>query len=207
MNGPAQQAAWAETFAPVLQELRMYLWRLQPQPLAAAAGAVWLAERGELRLCCLGEELCLPWETLVAHPVAAAVPCKADLQGLLLYYLSRADGTLPAGRWIAFRELPDGWFYHQAFQGYTGHYLTQAVGNDLERLDRAARQLGGQPLDIGDVGYTFDGLPRVPLALVYWQGDEEFPPQAQVLFDAATGHYLPIDGFAMLGRRLVHCLL
>jgi hypothetical protein len=42
----------------------------------------------------------------------------------------------------------------------------------------------------------------VPLAVVYWYGDDEFPPNASVLFDASAGHYLSTDGLAVLGREL-----
>ncbi|MCB0147619.1 MAG: DUF3786 domain-containing protein, partial [Caldilineaceae bacterium] len=90
---------------------------------------------------------------------------------------------------------------------YTGDVLVQAVGNDLETLRRLALACGGEPIGVGDAGFAFRGLPRVPLALIYWQGDDEFPPRAFVLFDETACHYLPIDGCAALGRRLISRLL
>ena len=60
---------------------------------------------------------------------------------------------------------------------------------------------------MGDAGYTFTVLPRVHLALVYWEGDEEFPSQARVLFEDSTSHYLPTDGLAILGSQLVGKIL
>lgn len=179
----------------------------RPEQLALTSGAVWQADTEELRLSCLSETFRIPWPALIAYPAVGHEPCGADLQGLLLYYLATADGTPAANRWIAFRELPDGWLYHQAFQGYTGRRLVQAVGSDVDAFTWAVRSLGGRPIEVGDAGYAFDALPHVPLAVVYWRGDDEFPPQAQVLFDAAAMHYLPTDGLAMLGQRLIHRLL
>jgi hypothetical protein len=204
--GQQSYQRWAERFEPVLAELREGLRERRPEKLAAVSGVSWQAEAAEFHLRCLDQEFRISWPELVAYPVGAAEPCPANLQGLFLYYLSLSDGTPLTGHWIAFRELPDGWLYHQAFQGYTGDALVRTLGNDLEAFARAAERIGGQREAMGDAGYAFDALPRVRLAVVYWQGDDEFPPHAQVLFDAAASHYLPTDGLAILGHRLIHRL-
>ena len=56
-------------------------------------------------------------------------------------------------------------------------------------------------------GFAFRVLPAVALALVYWRGDDEFAPEARVLFDAAAPHYLSTDGLAILGSHLVRQVL
>ncbi|MCB9159637.1 MAG: DUF3786 domain-containing protein [Caldilineaceae bacterium] len=113
----------------------------------------------------------------------------------------------PAQRWIAFRELPDGWLYQQAFQGYTGHVLVQQFGDDTAALAAGCHATGGVPLEVGDCGFAFRVLPAVALAVVYWRGDDEFAPEARVLFDAAAPHYLSTDGLAILGSHLVRQVL
>ena len=50
--------------------------------------------------------------------------------------------------------------------------------------------------------YGFQPLPRIRLAAVLWPGDEDFPTRASVLFDAASNHYMTIDGLALLGSGL-----
>jgi hypothetical protein len=39
-----------------------------------------------------------------------------------------------------------------------------------------------------------------------WAGDDEFPAQASVVFDAAAGHYLPAEDLAGLGGLLARRL-
>jgi hypothetical protein len=204
---PPGRAAWNESFGPVLAELRDALRRSQPEQVAHLSGAEWDAQASELRLAWLGTCYRIPWPELVTYPAGGGDPCPVNVQGLFLYYLATADGCPSANTWVAFRDLPDGWLYHQAFQGYTGHVLVQALGNEISPLEEAARALGGEVLAVSDCGHAFQVLPRVRLAVVYWQGDEEFEPRAQVLFDAAAGHYLPIDGLALLGSDLVRRLL
>jgi hypothetical protein len=126
---------------------------------------------------------------------------------MLLYYFHNADGEPLYGRWISFTELPDGRFYNQAFQGYTGHSLARHFGNQGERFSAAASSLGGSPYPLGSAASVLQALPRVPLAVVYWQGDEDFPSSYQVLFDAAARHYLPTDAYAILGSVLTRRLI
>lgn len=207
LSKPGGRAAWAESLSPVLEELRNALRRRHPQQLADRAGICWQEGASEFHIPHLDQSYCVSWPELTAREAESNRLCDPELQALLLYYVERARGQLPEERWVTFRDLPDGVFYHRAFQGYTGDPLAVAIDNDLERLRRAAIALGGYPLTVGDMAFRFLGLPRVPLALVYWLGDDEFPPEAQVLFDPVAGDYLPIDGSAALGRRLVRRIL
>ncbi|MFN2167538.1 MAG: DUF3786 domain-containing protein, partial [Anaerolineae bacterium] len=108
---------------------------------------------------------------------------------------------------IGFRELPEGMFYVQAFEGYSGKRLVRELPEGIAAFRRAAESLGGEPLPLGGAGYTFTVLPRVRLGLAYWEGDEEFPSQARVLFEDSAAHYLPTDGLAILGSQLVGKIL
>jgi hypothetical protein len=123
--------------------------------------------------------------------------------GMLLYYLHTADGIDLADRWIGFRELPDGGFYNQAFQGYSGDLVAQRFNDDLEAFHSAARQIGGfQLTSLAPAAYSFSPLPCIRLALALWPGDEDFPSRAAVLFDAHADHYMTTDGLALLGSGL-----
>lgn len=134
---------------------------------------------------------------------STAEECGLNRTSMFLYYFLTADGTPTAGKWIAFRELPGGMFYHQAYQGYSGDRLAKAIDNKTGVFERAAKSLGGIKLDLGDASFAFHALPRVQVAAVYYAGDEDFPATASVLFDAAASHYLPTDALAGVGSSLV----
>jgi hypothetical protein len=53
---------------------------------------------------------------------------------------------------------------------------------------------------IGDASFILRAFPRVTLQYVLWQGDEEFPPSAQLLFDACVDHYLSLEDIVVLGQ-------
>ena len=154
---------------------------------------------------------------LVTHPggdvSAGGAPVHVAVSILLLHYLLRADGLPPAGEWLAFRELPDGLFYAATFAQRAEVPLAQAFGagsgggDGVSRLHAAAAAAGGLPLDLADAAFAFQPLPRLALAVLVWDGDEEFPAQASVVFDAAAGHYLPAEDLAGLGGLLARRLI
>jgi hypothetical protein len=128
-------------------------------------------------------------------------------QVLLLHYLQAAEHPLPEGTWIAYREIPGAAFYFEAFVKRAVNPLKGAFGANPEALRRAAAHLGSRPGGSGDVALIFHPLPRVPLQLVLWQGDEEFPAEANILFDRTAGRMLSPEDAAWLAGMLVYRLM
>lgn len=193
-----------------VQELRTQVGGQDPYLTARRSGASATkdAEGGVVLELRLWDTLYrITWPEVHALEASSGQPCRADVEAALLYYLRTADGTSLAGRWIGFQELPEGTFYSRAFQGYSGDELVRHFGDDLEAFRRAAELAGGVPLPLSDAGFSFLALPRVPLAIVYWLGEEGIPTKAQVLFDQAASHYLPTDVLAILGAQLVRRII
>jgi hypothetical protein len=154
-------------------------------------------------------------EHLVTHPggvvSAGGKPVHAAVAILLLHYLTRADGAPQAVDWITFRELPDGLFYAASFAARAESPLALMFGGEfpghgLPEFREAAVAAGGEALDFGDASFSFPALPRLRLAALLWEGDEDFPPEARVVFDAAADHYLPAEDLAGLGEVLTRML-
>lgn len=195
---------WIDKLAPKVAHLRQALKQMRPEEVAWRSGAILQDDRLHLQM------LFQPYEVdLASYEVSK--PGGEDLasffQSLVLTYLHMADGAPPADRWISFRELPNGGFYHRAFQGYAPDRLTKRWGLDIDSFVEACRALGGTHLDLGDAGFAFRVLPRVDLAAVYWLGDEDFPSRASILFDANAHHSMVTDGLAILGSHLVGKIL
>ncbi len=201
-----QLQQWFDRLAPVVEEARARLRRLKPGKLAMYSGCEEDAD-GNFRLTFFWQEYVISGDDFTVRRADTGDEPSSFTQSLILTYLATADGTTPSSRWVGFRELPDGLFYVQAFQGYTGGRLVRELGDGIGTFRRTAGALGGEPLEIGDAGYVFTVLPRVHLGLVYWEGDEEFPSQARVLFEDTAARYMPTDGLAILGSQLVGRML
>ena len=201
-----QLGQWMDRLAPVVEQAQDTLRGQATSELARRSGCRQ-DTRGDLRLTFLNQEYIVSADDFAVLRADSGEEPSSFVNSLILTYLANADGTPTSGRWIGFRDLPDGMFYVQAFQGYTGSRLVREMEGDVQAFRRAAKGTGGQRLDLGSAGYAFHVLPRVRLALVLWEGDDEFPSQAQVLFDQTAPHYMPTDGLAILGSQLVGAVL
>jgi hypothetical protein len=194
--------AWEASMLQQNDRLRRELQERLPEELAARCGGNWLG--GRIQLSYWGQTVSLDWPGLTARVEPNGPGCSVFDTALLLYYLHTADGAPIAWRWIGYRELPDGAFYANAFQGYSGDRLARALGERPEAYTAAAQALGGAALgELPGLAYAFQPLPCIRLASVLYPGDEEFPARGAVLFDAAASHYLPTDGLALLGSGVV----
>ncbi len=116
-------------------------------------------------------------------------------QTFLLRCLLEAKDVAWNGEWKTFREMPWGELY---ITPYTGRVLTRAAftfGTRVAAFKAAAEKLGGIPLKHGDAGYQFEFFGNYRMQIMVWEGDEEFPPNAQVLY---TDNFA--DGFAAEDR-------
>lgn len=163
--------------------------------------------RSEFRLAFWDNEITISYPAFEMVDSSSNQSLNPGQQALILYYFHTADGAQPAGEWISFSNLQDGLFYSKAFQGYTGKELAKIFQNDLARFERAASQLKGVPYSLGDAAFEFSLLPKVHLLVVSWLGDEDFPPNYQILFDASVNHFLPTDACAIAGSMLTRRLI
>jgi Domain of unknown function (DUF3786) len=193
-------------------ELRTLLSERDPADLALRTGSFFQRAEpmsGFFQLEVWSRPIVLSFPTFQACDAKSMQPISPFTQALILYYFTTADGTPLSGKWIAFSELPDGRFYNQAFQGYTGGELTRHFKSNTQAFLVQAEKAGGilLPQAPGDAAFHFQALPRMPLQVVFWQGDEDFPSSYQVLFDASAANYLPTDGCAILGSTLTGMLM
>jgi len=112
-------------------------------------------------------------------------PGQRSLQNLL-----SAKGTPMTNKLIAFKELPGGGNYFRTFSKRAIEPLVEHFGEQPHLLIHAARKLGARRVACGDVAAVVNAFSRVPITILLWQGDEEFPSQGDTLFDAAISGYL-----------------
>ncbi|MBT8341954.1 MAG: DUF3786 domain-containing protein [Desulfatitalea sp.] len=134
----------------------------------------------------------------------AQVPLQEQV--LLLHYMQGVRPLL-TGEWIAYREIPGAGFYFSAFVKRAIDPLKQMFGQNTAALLKAAQKLGAIPLETGDAAFELRLLPFAPIQVIVWEGDDEFPAEANVLFDASIGEYLPAEDAAWLASLPVYRLM
>ncbi|MBA7657000.1 hypothetical protein ES703_64929 [subsurface metagenome] len=112
---------------------------------------------------------------------------------LILHYFTRAKGTPLSHKLVTYRELKEGPLYAPVFYQRAIKPIVEHFGNEPHRLLDIAAALGGEKADYGDVAVTINAFPRVPITLVLWRGDDEFPPEGKLMFDSTVPDYLTSD--------------
>ncbi len=100
---------------------------------------------------------------------------------VLRYILNMVDKPL-TGELISYKNIPGAFNYYPVFASKNIDPIL-AKYKDLESLKEACLKLKGKQLEIGDFSYEFDVFPKVPITIIYYKGDEDFPPSLDFLFD------------------------
>jgi hypothetical protein len=128
-------------------------------------------------------------------------------QVLVVHYLLKVTDAPLAMSWITFREIPSGEFYYSAFVKRAKEPLVKTFGDRPQLLAELGAQRGGSQWEEGDVSVYFQAFPKVPVCLVLWAGDDEFPPDGNILFDASIPQFLSAEDVAVLSGMVVYPLV
>ena len=129
------------------------------------------------------------------------VPIRDKL--LILHYLSQARGTALTNKVTTFREISEGLNYFPTFSKRVIKPLVDYFGKESGLLILAAETMGGYAVDYGDVSVSINAFPHLPITLVIWHENEEFPPTANVLFNSTVSDFLPAYDITVLCETIV----
>jgi uncharacterized protein DUF3786 len=190
---------------------RKSLREMNPKRLADRAGAAFEPDReggAILTLDFLGRGMILTWPGLDFAFKDSKDEVPVQQQVLVLHYLKGAAGARIDGEWIAYQEIPDGKFYLDAFHRRAKDPLVGGFGHRPELLVKLAQEAyNAKPLDQGDFAVEIRALPMVPVALILWEGDEEFPPEGTILFDRGISGILSAEDIAWLAGMIIYPLM
>ena len=166
---------------------------LDPQEAVERTGAKW--DGSEFTVKLLGREFAISHPDYAIRAVDGGAIPPLTTQTFLLRYLLESKRVSWGGAWKTFREMPWGEMY---ITPYTGRVLTRAAftfGFRLGAFKAACEKMGAEAVKHGDAGYRFNLIGDYEMQILMWEGDDEFPPNAQVLYSDNFA-----DGFAAEDR-------
>ena len=162
---------------------------------------------GAIELLVLNRPITITWPEGEIVATAGTKEPSLQEQGLIMHYLIQAKGAPLAETWITFREIPSGEFYYSAFVKRAREPLVKTFGDRPDLFIELGLKMGGNKGDEGDASLHFKVFPCIPVCLVLWAGDEEFPPDGNLLFDASISKYLSAEDVAVLSGMVVYPLI
>ena len=96
-------------------------------------------------------------------------------------------------KWVPFADLRNARPFAPAYKvGVTDVFSATFSGHEKE-LREACICLGGRELPQGDVGYQINAFECVPMRFFFWEKDEEFEAQGNILFDYSATDFNHVE--------------
>jgi hypothetical protein len=108
----------------------------------------------------------------------------------VLHYLLESRLKPLSGQWASEKDLPGGELFFRGPHAFPAAPLLALFGTDPSLFQAAAERLGGTPVPMGDAAYRLWALPRIPILLILWGGDDEFEPVLHIRFDKSVTDHL-----------------
>ena len=158
-----------------------------PKALSAASGVPYDEADGTFSVTLMNKQYTIhhpDFEVVCLSEEATYAPLLTDLETkiLLIRYILEGKKAEFKGRFYAYADMPWGNHYNQVFQGRCLKRLAYSFGFQMDKFCRVLESIGGKKIPVGDVGYEFAFLDELRLQFILWEGHEEFPPSAQILF-------------------------
>ena len=169
-----------------------------PGEVCARAEVSYDEARGVYVVPCFGQGIlvCPAQRTFQAQsPAGERIVTRFDYFAslVILSYLAQAKAVPPSGHWVKPGDLRSGDVYYRGSHVLPLDRLSKAYEGRLPDFIQRAELLGGSRLSFGDASFKLLPLPRMPVALILWNGDDEFPGRADLLLDSTCELHLPAD--------------
>ena len=182
--------------------------KLDPVEAAARCGVKYDPDRGTIavRLLYVDYEVTWPEFSIRSDNPDGLALKNLPAQMLIIRYLLEGKASVGSGAFLTYREMPWGDVYLKPF---TGRCITRAAftfGTRLEAFRAAAEKMKAVALPHADAGYLFDLIGGYRMQILVWQGDEEFPPNAQVLYSDNFAEGFAAEDRVVAGDILIYTI-
>jgi hypothetical protein len=110
-----------------------------------------------------------------------------------LWYLVHAKDISFAGRLLKPVNIKGGEIFFRGSHVLPLDNLAKRYGDDKEGFIKRGKELCAEALAYGDASCKLFPMPRIPVILVLWLADDEFPPRSDLLLDSTCEIQLPLD--------------
>jgi len=157
--------------------------------------------------------------TLMSRPVSVSWPgmevvfedsgetAAANTRILLARLIMEGTVLQPAGgAMLAYTDMPWGNVYAQQFRGRCILRLAGTYGASLPKFCEGCEALGGIRVQGGDAAYDIPFVNGLTVRLILWEGDDEFPAAAQILFSDNFSAAFSAEDNAVVGDVLLNAM-
>ena len=131
-----------------------------------------------------------------------------NLSVLLYYVLSQGHGE-PENLYIPFQSIPRLTGGLNTLTRLMNAPLERYFGEDYQKFRDAALRLGGMEEESGRGKHVWKlyVLPKIPMKIIFYEADEDFPVDIQIMLDNTAIQFLEFECLAFLVGCVVRSLI
>jgi len=187
------------------------LSELDPEEVHTKADVIYDKDLSTYELICFGQQIRIsqPDRNISGNSAIGSTLINelGDYSRLsILNYLVSAKEILLSKNLVRPSDLPGGDIFARGTHVLPLDELSNIFNNHKDSFKTKGEELGGSVADYGDMSIELFPFPRIPVVLIVWSGDEEFPAKSSLLFDSSCTLHMSTDilwATAMLTVRMM----
>jgi len=124
---------------------------------------------------------------------------------LLLHYISTHGKADLSGTWVSYSELRSGMVKASSFLRECEDPLKELFDAAIVKISAALEKLGAERSAEFPTPHAWKLflLPKMPVIILYWPAEDEFPAKVKILFDQTADRFLDVESIMFLLEGLV----
>ena len=165
-----------------------------PDKICRRGRCSYTADRHQYFLKVWGDQYLIdPNDSKIERMVATGPPVHEYFDLFIIYYLLRVRDIPLREEWVSEKDLPGGPTFFRGPHLIPTDLICNRFDNNLQYFKTFCENLGGTPIEMADAAFCFSITPDIPVAVLYWIGDEDFPAEAKILYDRSIIELLSLD--------------
>jgi hypothetical protein len=132
-----------------------------------------------------------------------------DLKSVLGYYVLSEANIEPTYEFCTLRQFSGGIFI-ESYSSHSNNRFMDIFGNNYKKFEKTMKILGveyeGENRD-GKYTWNYKILPKMPIKFIFYEGDDEFPSNMQILFDKTAIKIYKFEPLAVLSISIFETIL
>ena len=183
----------------LIQSLRLKIKDIDLSAVTTDLGGDY--RNGRLVMHCLGRE----FEIFPGGDIQTNGPITPWIKILLLHYINTHGKAELSGKWVSFSELRSGMVKASSFLREAEDPIKELFKSNFEKVSAVIVRLGAiRSCDFPTANaWVLFLLPKVPVVILYWPEEDEFPAKVKILFDQTADRFLDVESLMFLLEGLV----
>ncbi|MBA4374260.1 MAG: hypothetical protein C0402_15525 [Thermodesulfovibrio sp.] len=177
--------------------------------LEAAIGKAWdnllhsgLPNSTSVRF--LADEYVIDVKNRQVLSLSGNAPAEDYLTVLILHYIARKIAGLPAltGDLLGFSGLSAAGSFAEEFKKRSTDLILRKYGNNPAGMLSVLDRVPGKKINQSDAAIVLEAFEGVPILIELWRADEEFGPEANLLFDKSITQIFCTEDIVVLAEAV-----